>query len=262
LSKYIPLPITVLSLGFVLANAVSATQQFAFSPDKKHIVTHARGKITVSDAQGKQLSQFVPQDSTGAHTGIMEIYFVDNNRLGIRLHKNPSMDYLSITDLRGKELEHYLGYAFIWSHDRSAVAHVGQMIHFADWPHSEYIQVNDRTVYPTAGPAYGKEAKTVHTFTPPFCWSPDDGNLAVIDEVEGQDQGKYLVIIPTKDQATDARNATSQARRFKIPIQQSAPIASIFPEGVKLTWQGKTAVKIASANNYKGYGLPCTISLK
>ncbi|MDX1990590.1 MAG: hypothetical protein SFV17_28105 [Candidatus Obscuribacter sp.] len=260
MSKYIPLSITVLSLGFVLANAVSATQQFAFSPDKKHIVTHARGKITVSDAQGKQLSQFVPQDSTGAHTGIMEIYFVDNNRLGIRLHKNPSMDYLSITDLKGKELEHYLGYAFFWSHDRSAVAHVGQMIHFADWPHSEYIQVNDRTVYPTAGPAYGKEAKTVHTFTPPFCWSPDDGNLAVIDEVDGADKGKYLVIIPTREKG--AGTATNKARRLKILPQQSAPIALLFPEGVKVTWQGKAAVKISSAADYRGNGLPCTISLK
>lgn len=252
----------MLSLAFCLVKAAPAAEEPAFSPDKKHQVTQAGGNVTVKDARGKTLFQFVPQDSSGPHIGIMEIYLVDNERLGIRLHMNPSLDYLSITDLSGRELQHYLGYAFFWSHDRSAVAHVGQMIHFADWPHSEYIQVNDRTVYPTAGPAYGKEAKTVHTFTPPFCWSPDDGNLAVIDEVEGQDQGKYLIIIPTKDQATDARNATNQARRFKIPIQQSAPIASIFPEGVKLTWQGKTAVKIASANNYKGYGLPCTISLK
>ncbi len=264
MAKFIQLILSITALGFCLVKAAPATQQFAFSPDRKHIATNSRGKVTINNAQGKQLSQFDPKDSAGPHTGIMELYFVDNNRLGIRLHMNPSLDYLSITDLKGKEIEHYLGYNFIWCNDRSAVAHVGQMIHFSEWPHSEYIQINNRTVYPPSGPAYGKEATTVHTFIPPFCWSPDDSNLAVIDEVEGKDKGKYLVIIPTNLKVKGAGSSGKQAqtRRFQILPQQAASIGSQCPDGIKLTWQGKTAVTISAANGRQGKGLPCTISIK
>jgi hypothetical protein len=163
------------------------------------------------------------------------------------------MEYLSLTDIRGKELRSYLGYNFSWSHNRKAVAHVGHMIHFTEWPHSEYIQVNSRTVYPLSGPAYGKEAKTVHSFIPYFSWSPDDSKLALIDEVEGQGAGKYLVIIPV--------NSHEQSRQFKILPKQSAAIDTLYPNGVKITWQGNTALTVSTTNGAKCKDLPLTIRL-
>ena len=57
--------------------------------------------------------------------------------------------------------------------------------------------------------------KAVHCFIPTFAWSSDDRKLALIDEVEGEGAGKFLVIIPV--------NSPEQSRQFKIlPKQGSA----------------------------------------
>lgn len=230
--------------------AVHAEGENNFSPDRKYKVSHSHGKVSVKNPQDKLISEFIPKDSAGPNSGITDLYWIDNNRLGIQLHMNPSMDYLSLTDVHGKELRSYLGYNFSWSHNRKAVAHVGHMIHFTDWPHSEYIQVNDRTVYPLSGPAYGKEAKAVHSFIPTFAWSSDDRKLALVDEVEGEGAGKFLVIIPV--------NSPEQSRQFKILPKQSAAINTLYPNGVKLTWQGSTSVTVSTANGEKCKELPFT----
>lgn len=228
-------------------------KQSIFSPDKKYEVSHSQGKVYVRDSQNKLISEFTPKDSAGPNTGITDLYWIDNNRLGIQLHMNPSMDYLSLTDIHGQELRSYLGYNFSWSHNKKAVAHVGHMIHFTEWPHSEYIQINDRTVYPLSGPAYGKGIKAVHSFVPTFAWSPDDTNLALIDEVEGQGAGKYLVIVPI--------NSHKPARQIKILPKQSAAIDTLYPNGVKLTWHGNTALTVSTTDGAKCKDLPLTISV-
>ncbi len=234
--------------------AAPVNDQCIFSPDKKYKVSHSQGKVYVRDSQNKLISEFIPKDSAGPNTGITDLYWIDNNRLAIQLHMNPSMEYLSLTDIRGQELRSYLGYDFSWSHNKKAVAHVGHMIHFTEWPHSEYIQVNNHTIYPRSGPAYGKEAKTVHSFIPYFSWSPDDSKLALIDEVEGQGAGKYLVIIPI--------NSHKPARQIKIMPKQSAAVDTLYPNGVKLTWQGNTALTVSTTDGAKCKDLPLTISVK
>ena len=245
----------LLALFLVLSQrAAHADGKYIFSPDRKHNTSHSQGKVSVRDPQDRLISEFIPNDSAGPNTGITNLYWINNDRLGIQLHINPSMDYLSLTDVHGKELHGYLGYNFSWSHSRKAVAHVGHMIHFTDWPHSEYIQVNDRTVYPLSGPAYGKDAKTVHNFIQPFTWSVDDSKLALIDEVEGEGAGKFLVIIPV--------NSPEQSRQIKIQPKQSAIIDTLRPNGVMLTWQGNTSLTVSTVNGEKRKGLPFTISMK
>lgn len=245
----------VLPLIPVLAQgAAPVNDQSIFSPDKKLKTSYSKGKVCVRDPQNKLISEFTPKDSAGPNSGITDLYWIDNNRLAIQFHMNPSMEYLSLTDIHGKELHNYLGYNFSWSHNRKAVAHVGQMIHFTEWPHSEYIQINDRTIYPLSGPAYGKGIKTVHSFVPSFAWSQDDSNLALIDEVEGQGAGKYLVIVPI--------NSNKPARQIKILPKQSAAIDTLYPNGVKLTWQGNTALTVSTTDGAKCKDLPLTISLK
>ncbi len=234
--------------------AAIVNDQYIFSPDKKLKASYSKGKVCVRDPQNKRISEFTPKDSAGPNSGITDLYWIDNNRLAIQFHMNPSMEYLSLTDIHGKELHNYLGYNFSWSHNRKAVAHVGQMIHFTEWPHSEYIQVNNDTIYPLSGPAYGKGIKTVHSFVPTFAWSEDDSNLALIDEVEGQGAGKYLVIVPI--------NRHKPARQIKILPKQSAAIDTLYPNGVKLTWHGNTALTVSTTDGAKCKDLPLTISVK
>ena len=98
--------------------AVHADEKYNFSPDRKYRASHSQGKVSVRDPQNKLISEFIPKDAAGPYTGIMNFYWIDNNRLGIQLHMNPSMDYLSLTDVHGKELHSYLGYHFSWSHSK------------------------------------------------------------------------------------------------------------------------------------------------
>ncbi len=92
--------------------------------------------------------------------------------------------------------------------------------------------------------------KAVHCFIPTFAWSSDDRKLALIDEVEGEGAGKFLVIIPV--------NSPEQSRQFKILPKQSAAINTLYPNGVKLTWQGSTSVTVSTANGEKCKELPFT----
>lgn len=242
------------ALPLFAQGAAPKDDQYIFSPDKKLKASYSKGKVCVRDPQNKLISDFIPKDSAGPNSGITDMYWIDNSRLGIQFHMNPSMEYLSLTDIHGKELHNYLGYNFSWSHNKKAVAHVGQMIHFTEWPHSEYIQVNDRTIYPLSGPGYGKGIRTVHSFIPSFAWSPDNSILALIDEVVGQGAGKYLVIVPL--------NSHKPARQIKILPKQSAAIDTLYPNGVKLTWQGNTTLTVSTTDGAKCKDLPLTISVK
>lgn len=250
----LPTLLPLLALLLVLSpKAAHADEKYNFSPDRKYKASYSHGKVSIRDPQDKLISEFIPKDSAGPNTGITDLYWIDNNRLGIQLHMNPSMDYLSLTDVHGKQLGSYLGYNFSWSQNKKAVAHVGHMIHFTDWPHSEYIQVNDRTVYPLSGPAYGKEAKAVHNFIPTFAWSSDDSKLALIDEVEGEGAGKFLVIIPV--------DSPEQSKQFKILPKQVASIHTLHPNGIKLTWRGNTSLTVSTATGEKCKDLPFTINV-
>jgi len=153
--------------------------------------------LVILSGDGKKLIEFTPSDSDGnACVSILSTEWIDNQRIGTVCHINPSLSsYMVIDATTGKTSHCYLGYSFFWSPDRQTLAHVGQMTHFAPWPHSEYIQFNETTVYPPCGAVYGKNDRTVHTFMPSFVWSPDGQSLAVIDILSGKGSGAQLVLL-------------------------------------------------------------------
>ncbi|MBN8662900.1 MAG: hypothetical protein J0M35_21215 [Candidatus Obscuribacter phosphatis] len=250
----------LLSIALSSSALCQSSEQQKFSPNNKLKAQIEDGKLYIKDRTDKVISQFVPSDSNGLGGSIIAIDWIDNQRLGIERHINPSLNCLTVSDIQGKTLQSYLGYKFYWSHNRKHLAHVGQMIHFSPWPHSEYIHIDDRTVYPAEGATYGEEARIVHTFSGPFAWSQDDSKLAVIDDLDGSQKGKFLVIIP------GPANKTAKLEKYKLDEELAKVIAKLNQEEMTLSWLNSNSVSISSVcisskGKAKSGVLPCTIKV-
>lgn len=205
------------------------------SPDKKHSAYVSGENIVITDNQVKKSAELTLKDPLVAGTSsIEEFKWIDNKRLAMSCHINPSLCSYTVFDVNGRTLNSYLGYNFYWSHDNKILAHNGQMIHFSEWPHSEYIEFNDRTVYPLSGPAYGKAAKVVHTFSPPFVWCKDDSKLALIDNVShGKREVANLVLI----------SRAGKVKTFKLPGSLTSD------NEIKLTWQNNSKISVQAGKS-------------
>jgi len=176
----------------------------AISPNKQMVMycvnsdehKNVNTEVCLENEQGKMVLKFRPLAHNGYCNSIISIDWIDDRRIGIECHCNPSMSqYLDVDSSTGKTTNEYFGYRFSWSPDHKTLAHVGQMMHFADWPHSEYIQFNNRNIYPKSGAVYGNDKIPVHTFVSNLVWSPDGHKVAVIDDLSGSEEGKKLVVI-------------------------------------------------------------------
>lgn len=251
---------SLLSIALSGSALCQSSEQQKFSPNNKLKAQIEDGRVYIKDRNNTAISQFLPDDSNGLGGSIINLDWIDNQRLGIERHINPSLNCLTVSDIQGKTLKSYLGYKFYWSHNRKHVAHVGQMIHFSPWPHSEYIQIDDQTVYPSKGATYGKEARTVHSFSGPFAWSQDDSKLAVIEDLDGSQKGKFLVIIPSP------ANKTAKLTKYKLEKELAKEIAKLNQEDMSLSWTNSNSVSISSLSHSskskaKSHILPCTIKV-
>lgn len=216
-----------------------------------------RSVIVVLDENGRKLAEYLPSGSVAIidpETGRQEfelpafssrrcnslcnslnsVEWVDNQRLGADCHSNPSMSaYLVLEPLTGEIVHSYVGYNFIWSPDKKILAHVGWMKHFTDCPQSEYLQLNDKTVYPKTSLEYGNTNAKIHTFLPPFVWSPDSQTLAALDALSGKANAIELVLI-----TRDGRATVKQ-----LPLKSKTDCQGLF-----LRWEGPNRLGIHGTN--------------
>jgi len=194
--------------------------------------------IVLKNERGDTISEFRPRAHDGYCNSINQLDWIDDERIGIDCHCNPSMSlYLDVDKRTGKTQNEYYGYRFSWSPDRRTLAHVGQMIHFADWPHSEYIQFNNKNIYPKEGAVYGNDKIPVHTFISDFVWSPDSHKVAVVDDLSGSVKGKRLVII-----------VSGKAQPLLVK-----PLTGVGE--FKLNWQDNNIVVVSSESGNKTFDL-------
>ncbi|MBX9723078.1 MAG: hypothetical protein K2X81_16875 [Candidatus Obscuribacterales bacterium] len=213
------------------------------SPDGRRIAYFVTGNqqdksestVVILDQQGHKLSEFRPNESEGTpYVSINSAEWIDNAQLGMECHVNPSMSSYLVADAStGKTKQNYLGFNFVWSPDKHALAHVGQMVHFAPWPHSEYVQLNDKTVYPKGGAVYGDDKVKVHTFVGAFTWSPDGRNVAVLDALSGKEKGAELVLISLGGKVTVK----------KLPIKDESSCKDLL-----LKWESQTRISVRGKN--------------
>jgi hypothetical protein len=177
-----------------------------WSSDGAKIIYALEGTVTnkqqsqavVISADGNEIKSILPIDPSDRApcVSINAAEFIDEQRIGVECHYNPSTSRYIVIDLgSGNTLASFLGYAFRWSPDRTQLAHVGWIPHFAP-PEatSEYLQIGDRTVY---APQKGNE----HHDLSPFYWAPDSRHIAFIDRVEIADQQALVVLAGDKVEA-------------------------------------------------------------
>jgi len=163
-------------------------------------------RIVVIDQGGNVLKEFslnATSDWEGCNS-VTNIDFLDSKRIGFDCHINPSLgEYTTMDFGTGQMLQHWLGFAFTWSPDKSHLAYHGWIPHFSPpYGHSSYLQIDGRTVYPPdaiagASISEGQHGaklemhsieessglyRNIHEFSQ-FFWAPDNRKVALIDRI-------------------------------------------------------------------------------
>ncbi len=156
--------------------------------------------IVVLDLSGKRLQSVRPLVDQDPCTSILGIEWAGPGTIAAECHVNPSLgQYLEVDLASGRTVRELLGYDFTRSPDGRKVAHVGWIVHFAPrWAQSEYLQIDDATVYPLEKgkrpvsqkglpeppqmvQQRGLTFSGIHEFQPGLSWSPDSRHVALID---------------------------------------------------------------------------------
>jgi hypothetical protein len=155
--------------------------------------------VVILDLEGRRTGAFAPKGHVPC-ASILSIAWTGRNRVAAECHINPSLsDYIETDISDGRTTRHLSGYDFTVSPDGKQVAHVGWIIHFAPrWAQSNYLQVENTTVYPLpkgVKPTEQKELEGppqvvrhsgatyygIHDFHPGLAWSPDSRHIALLD---------------------------------------------------------------------------------
>jgi hypothetical protein len=160
-------------------------------------------QIAVVDMEGRRLASFPVMRTDGACLSFNTVEWIDDARIGVECHINPSLsEYVELDARSGREGGEWLGYWFTWSPDRKQIAHVGWIIHFAPpSAQSNYLQFGARTVYPKVAPSSPAAAPAmppdppdvvrfrdgvalgIHEFYLPIRWSPDSRRVALFERI-------------------------------------------------------------------------------
>jgi len=185
----------------------------AWSPDRSRLAyfrycpqADCAPEIVIGNLSGgEQLSfQVVSPRNDAVCASVMRIDWLDESRVGLECHKNPSYsEYLEVSLPNGRVPRSWLGGGFSWSPDRTKLAYVGWVPHFSPpFAHPNYLEIDRKTVYPPeAAREIPPQADTwdkpigyvvrerdglyrgIHEFTSALAWSPDGGWVALADRV-------------------------------------------------------------------------------
>jgi hypothetical protein len=173
--------------------------------------------LRIEDRKAGKTSEFLLLDQDGnACASVLDMVWLNEDTLGLECHINPSLsNYLLINSASGKCQKHYYGYNFCWSPDGKVLAHVGAIPHFAPAESkSEYLQFNDKTVYPRPGkPVYKK--KEIHSFAGAFVWSPDSARVAFLDSIDEKKSVSLVVV---------SRDGAVTIKPLGIPLSETVEI--------------------------------------
>jgi hypothetical protein len=178
--------------------------------------------VVILDLDGRRIQMFQPkQGAQGSDTpcaSIVRISWVWEDSVGVECHATPSLsEYVEVSVATGKTVRDLLGYGFAPSPDGKLVAHVGPIIHFAPpFSQSNHLFFDNTVVFTlpkNTKPLLQKPFEEtldvvqiqrskhigIHSFVPPFAWSPNSKKVAFIDcvfdwiETGATDSGGNLI---------------------------------------------------------------------
>ena len=193
-------------------------------------------------------------------------------------HINPSLSEYVETHLpTHKIVRDLLGYDFVRSPDGTHVAHVGWIVHFAPpYAHSEYLQIDDVTVYPLpkGARAVRQEGLTpapnvvvkrgstyygIHEFRSDFAWSPDAQRVAFVDCTYDYTERPGVVIGSGEPLGDETERRCALAVVSRTGEHSMFPLESDPGQGEKrptLTWDDARHVVMRTAKGAKRFELP------
>lgn len=81
------------------------------------------------------------------HTGIMEFYWIDNTRIALLEHVNPSLEKYVVVDSFKKEvIEEYYGIGFVWNKNNTKLYYAKPNPHFGVGESSEHLVDSDGNI--------------------------------------------------------------------------------------------------------------------
>jgi hypothetical protein len=210
---------------------------WAISDDGKRIVYTLRPNeegrhsfaIAIVDTAGKHLKRMAASQANGPANSVNQVEWIDDTRVGVDYHINPSCSQYSIIDTTtGAIAGNYLGIWFSWSPDKKRLAYVGWMPHFEEQEQpSYYLKINNKTIYPANGDADATRGGAHHLFLTQLIWSNDSDRVAFVDQV-----GRHLFLV--------AASKSGPIVVQKLPFSGSVR---------DLTWLGKQSIRVQSSKS-------------
>lgn len=160
------------------------------SPDKKKILficntNEDTAKIGIVDIQTKTEKYIKFNDE---YTQVMSVEWLNNLKVGVKVHINPSLDSYSIYDIAsGKVLGSYFGYDFKFNNDKSKILYIQEPPHNSTISGEYTVMLNDASIYKT-------DAKTQISSS---LYTVNDFKRIAFYESNSKDETKSNIVILT-----------------------------------------------------------------
>jgi len=213
------------------------------------------GEVFVIDRTGREIWHGVVRSQEGQQCpSILSVEWIDNERLGVCTHANPSVSkYHEISS--GRTVRSlYLSGSHSWSPDRKHLAYGGPIPHFSPGPlGSDYLKIDQAIVFPDkrndeGRPLAQNKAPAKHEFTTDFHWSPDSKAVAFCDRIEE----KFFVADKKKMNWVESPNAACSQDFLIVASVRGTFSKCRLPfrcdrSKTKIQWKGSGTVSVSTA---------------
>jgi len=200
-------------------------------------------EITITDRTGKVQRRIMLDDPLPGCNAITSTKWVDENRLGVECHINPSNGgYIVLDAGAGKVLDTFVGSNFAWSPDGKHMANNGSVGHFGE--HSDSLEIDGKQVFPLESDA---QDDAVHAFGQ-WRWATDSKKVALVDLV--LPEGRLSVVVADIRGRSLVWNAPFPEGTSAAPVmdedehEDREQALYLARDGFAFSWEGPTTLRV------------------
>ena len=207
--------------------------------------------ILALDGARRELPSITLADD-GPCASVWSLDWVDEERIGLTCHLNPSMlEYVAVDVTTGERLRDIIGLGFAWSPEGTRLAYIGEYPHFAPpFARSNRLEIDGDPIYPAAsepeeGPVEAGQPvllnyRKIHDFRSGFFWSPDGRRIAFVDRVydwrgreagNGEETRERFLLVVAERGGTALQHALPPFAKYRIEWREADVLAVIGDDG-------------------------------